>query len=170
MKLARKLFLVVVAVVCLGIALSSAPVRAAEPSSEEIDRTVWNVISRTVVEQDIDGMAATYHPDAVLVSARGTTLIADQLVIWGEGMEDQKAAGASATVSFRFETRLDGEATAFESGMFKYTEIDAGDNESSGYVPFEALLVKKDGTWLIVMERQLPVSDESAWNALGPAG
>jgi hypothetical protein len=30
----------------------------------------------------------------------------------------------------------------------------------------EALIVKKEGRWLMVMERQLDVTDESAWDAL----
>ena len=38
--------------------------------------------------------------------------------------------------------------------------------ETSYYVPFEQLLVKKDGKWLILMERQLEAGDEAAWAAL----
>ncbi len=145
---------------------SSVALRADDATSAEIDRTIWEVISRSVVDQDIDAMAATYHPDAVLVSVRGTTPIAEQLVVWGQGMEEQEASGASATVAFRFTTRLHDETTAFEAGMFNYTQIDSDGNESSAYVPFEALLVKKNGTWLMVMERQLPAADEAAWDAL----
>ena len=140
--------------------------RAAETSTEEIDRSVWSVVSRTVVEYDIEEMAAVYHPDAVLVSGRGTVPIAEALTRWGQGMEDQQTAGAKASVSFRFTTRQDGERTAFEVGMFNYTEFDSAGNASPVYVPFEALLVKKDGRWLILMERQLTPADEAAWNAM----
>ncbi len=140
-----------------------------DTSGAEIDRTVWEIIARSVVEQDIEAMAGTYHPDAVLVSGRGTSRIADQLVVWGQGMEDQKATGAGATVAFRFSQRLDGEETAFETGIFNYIVIDSEGNKSPSYVPFEALLVRKDGTWLMVMERQLPAVDEAAWEALDPS-
>ena len=140
-----------------------------QTSGAEIDRTVWEVIARSVVEQDIEAMASTYHPDAVLVSGRGTSRIADQLVVWGRGMQDQKATGAAATVAFRFSQRLDGEETAFEAGIFNYTVIDSEGDEIPSYVPFEALLVRKDGIWLMVMERQLPAVDESAWEALDPS-
>ena len=161
-----KLSLFVSILVSVGVLWSATPTLAEGASSEEIDRTVWSVVSRTVVEQDIEGMAGTYHPDAVLVSGRGTVPIADQLPKWGQGMEDQKAAGGGARVSFRFGIRQDGEATAFESGMFKYTEIDSSGNESSAYVPFEALLVKKNDRWLIVMERQFEPADQAAWGAM----
>jgi len=38
--------------------------------------------------------------------------------------------------------------------------------EQPTFIPFEALLVKKDGGWLIVMERQHEATDESAWRGL----
>lgn len=143
-----------------------APVLAEETSTGQIDRDVWSVVSRTVVDYDIEGMAAVYHPDAVLVSPRRTVPIADALAGWSRGMEEQLASGASATVSFRFTTRQDGETTAFEVGMFNYIQVDGNGGASPVYVPFEALLVKKDGRWLILMERQLEAADEADWNAL----
>ena len=33
-------------------------------------------------------------------------------------------------------------------------------------IPFEALLVRQDSRWLIVMERQFAAADEAAWNAM----
>ena len=35
-------------------------------------------------------------------------------------------------------------------------------------IPFEALLVRQDARWLIVMERQFAAADEAAWNAMAP--
>ena len=110
--------------------LSVAPLLASETSTEEIDRTVWGVVASTVAAHDIEGMAKTYHPDAVLVSSNGTVAIAEQLSKWGKGMADMRASGASANVSFRFNTRQDGEHTAFETGIFKYTQIDGAGAES----------------------------------------
>ena len=85
---------------------------------------------------------------------------------FGEDMEDAKRDGASASVSFRFTSRQDDGKTAFESGMFKYTVTASSGAETSYRVPFEALLVKKNGKWLILMERQLEAADEAAWAAL----
>jgi uncharacterized protein (TIGR02246 family) len=124
---------------------------------------VWAVVSAAVAAHDLEAMAAVYHPDAVVVSERGTAAIADQLIDWGEGMARARAAGTSASVSFRFARRQAWETTAFETGMFKYTELAGDGTETSSYVPFEALLVKKDGKWLLLMERQLEASDERVW-------
>ena len=38
-------------------------------SSKEIDADVWNAVIATVAAGDLEGMAATYHPDAVLVNS-----------------------------------------------------------------------------------------------------
>ena len=141
-------------------------VLAGTASGDEIDATIWGVISDTVAAGDIEGMVATYHPDAVLVSSKGTVAIAEQLVQWGEGMERARLAGTSGTVSFRFESRQDDGETAFERGIFRYAETDENGLEDPVFVPFEALLVKKDGSWSILMERQLEVTDESAWDEL----
>ena len=148
------------------LSLNLASLLASETTTSEIDRDVWSIIAATVMAQDIDGMAVTYHPDAVLVSPRGTVAIADQLVKWGRGMEEAKASGATARVEFRFQDRQDGDKTAFERGMFKYTEMDNKGEVSPVFISFESLLVKKDGRWLVVMERQLEELDEAAWEAM----
>lgn len=148
--------------------LLTAPIALADESSRrDIDATIWNVISATVAAGDLEGMAATYHEDAVLVSGKGTVAIAEQLPKWGEGMEKVRLEGRKAGVSFRFSERQDDSTTAFERGIFRYAETDANGAEQPVYIPFEALLVKTNGRWLMVMERQLEATDESAWDALG---
>ena len=150
----------------LLICLSGGSALAADTTAQEIDRDVWSVVSRTVVEADIEGMAATYHSDAVFVGGGGTVPISEQLAKWGRDMEEEKLVGTSAAVSFRFTGRHDDKATAFETGMFKYTVTAPSGEETSYRVPFEALLVKQGGKWLILMERQLGSADEDAWAAL----
>ena len=156
----RTSFLVVGLWVCLGVSPSIAE------TTEPIDRDVWSVIVRTVTEDDIEGMATVYHPDAVLVNARGTVPLADQFVKWGRDMEQAASAGARARVEFRFSNRQIGETTAFETGMFRYTTITSSGEETDYFVPFEALLVKKGGKWAMLMERQLAAADEAAWDKL----
>ena len=151
---------------CLLVGLGVGNVLAADTSTREIDRDVWSVVSRTVVESDIEGMAAVYHGDAVLVFGNRTVPAVDQLAKWGRDMQEAERAGTSATVSFRFTQRQDDEKTAFEAGMFKYTTTEPSGARTSYHVPFEVLLVNKDGKWLIVMERQLEAADEAAWAAL----
>lgn len=131
--------------------------------SNEIDATVWKLISQTVVESDIADMASVYHSDAVLVNPKGTNPIESVLARWGKGMEEMESAGSTAEVSFKFTHRQDNETTAFESGMFRYAVTDAAGVEIAEIIPFEALLVKKEGQWKILMERQLEKVDQAAW-------
>ena len=146
----------------------AAPLSAqgAEPSSGAIDAQVWSAISTTVVEHDLAGMAATYYPAAVLVTPQGTMPIARALAGWGQSMEAMKRNGSRASVAFRFSLRQDGAETAFESGMFNYAVTDSAGATTRYIIPFEALLVRKDTRWLIVMERQFAAADEAAWSAM----
>lgn len=147
---------------------TSLSAQAAETSSSAIDAQVWSTISATVVAHDIKGMAATYHPDAVVVTPKTTIPVAKALAGWGQGMEAMKQNRSRASVAFRFSQRLDGTETAFESGMFNYAVTDSAGATTRYLIPFEALLVRQDGQWRILMERQFPASDEAAWNAMAP--
>ena len=69
-------------------------------------------------------------------------------------------------MAFRFSLRQDGPETAFESGMINYAVTDSAGATTRYIVPFEALLVRTDARWLIVMEHQLAATDEAAWNAM----
>ena len=148
----------------------SAPLSAqgSEPSTGAIDAQVWTAVSTTVLEHDIAGMTALYHPDAVVVTPQGTMPVARALAGWGQSMEVMKRDGSHASVAFRFSLRQDGAATAFESGMFNYAVTDSAGATKRYIIPFEALLVRKDGRWLILMEHQLAAADEAAWNAMAP--
>ena len=64
-----------VTTICLLVCLGVGSAFAEGTSTREIDRDVWSVVSRTVVESDIEGMAAVYHSDAVLVAESGTGFI-----------------------------------------------------------------------------------------------
>jgi hypothetical protein len=136
------------------------------PSTQDIDRTVWTVISKTVAEDDIVGMGKLYAPDAVLVTPKETTPIKQALDRWGRDMVAAKGRGDRATVEFRFSVRQDNATTAFEAGMFKYTQITKADVSKPQYIPFEALLVKTGGQWRMLMERQLPALTQAEWDKL----
>lgn len=167
-RLSGSLFSRVLTVPVLAFAALLGPSAAAEESSGgEIDATVWQVIMEAVAANDLEGMAATYHPDAVLVSTTKTVAIAKQLTTWGEGMERIRREGRAASVAFRFESRQDDATTAFQRGIFRYAETDANGVGQPAFVPFEALLVKQGGRWLMLMERQLEAVDQGAWDALG---
>lgn len=127
----------------------------------------WAEVSRTVGEGDFEGYAALYHEDAVLVSdfSKSSVPIATALKNWKPGFDDTKAGKMTASVVFRFSTEYIGEETAFSRGIFRYASAKEGEAENAQYINFEALLVKKD-VWLMVMESQISIATEEAWNAL----
>jgi hypothetical protein len=127
---------------------------------------LYREIIRTVLEADFDGMAATYHPDAVLVSRERTTAISEQMPRWREAGEAFANAGGRATVAFRFSSRVSGDASAFDAGIFRYAQITAEGEETASYLFFENLSVKKNGRWLTMMERQKELASEADWKAL----
>jgi len=149
-------------------ATAQAGTAASGPSTAAIDAEVWSAITASVADQDIDAMAATYHPDAVVVTPGGTVPTREQLPRWGKDMEIAKARGATATVEFRFSKRLDNAATAFETGIFKYSVIDSAGKSTSFIIPMEALLVRTNGRWVVVMEHQFAAVGPAEWDALQP--
>lgn len=125
----------------------------------------WAEVSRTVGEGDYDGYAATYHEDAVLVSGgSGVSYpISAALAGWKPDFDRTKRGEVSAGVAFRFTERLVSATTAHETGLFHY-RMDAPDSDPvDAIVHFEALLVKKDGRWLMVMEYQKEPGSVEDW-------
>jgi hypothetical protein len=128
----------------------------------------WAELSRTVAEGDFEGYAATYHPDAVLVSGlTGTSYpISAALDGWKQGFVDTKAGRMKAGVEFRFTQRLSDGATAHESGMFNYFVVGPDGERTDQFVHFEALLVLKEG-WKMMMEYQKSSATQEEWDAVG---
>jgi len=139
---------------------------AQSPSSREIDAQVWAPISAAVARDDLGALGPLYHPAAVVVTSTETSRIAAKIKQWTDDAIAAKAQGIKATVEFRFTRRQDDATSAFETGMFKYTQTDRAGAAKSRFIPMECLLIKENGRWLILMERQLEAATEAAWNAL----
>ncbi|MBO6573863.1 MAG: nuclear transport factor 2 family protein [Rhodothermales bacterium] len=138
------------------------------PVDPELD-SYWTEVSRTVAEGDFDGYAALYHPDAVLVSTAGSASypISQALEGWKPGFVDTAEGRTTANVEFRFTRRLSDASTAHETGIFRYIATDADGGQQGATVHFTALLVKKDGRWLMLMEHQKELATEEEWEAAG---
>ena len=147
---------------------ANASVGSGLTATQEIDLDVWSVIVNTVANHDIGRQGDAYSRDAILVIPKGTKKIAKALEKWGQDMVEAQAKGDTATVAFRFSHRQDNAETAFESGIFKYTEITKSGTKTSMYVPFEQLLLKKNGKWRITMEHQFPDVAQGDWDKLPP--
>lgn len=136
-------------------------------ATAELD-AYWAEVARTVEEGDFEGYAKMYHPDAVLVvGGSGSYPIAQALDGWKPGFDDTREGRAEAGVEFRLTDRLAGETTAHETGIFRYFLRPGEGEEQIALVHFEALLVKKDGRWLMVMEYQKGPATDAEWAAAG---
>ena len=116
-----KVLKVSVALLAVSVLVTEVPPApsAAQVTPETLD-AFWAELSRTVAEGDYEGYAATYHPDAVLVSglARTSYPISRALVDWKQGFDDTKAGTIKAAVEFRFTQRISDATTAHETGIF----------------------------------------------------
>ena len=129
----------------------------------------WSEMSRTVAEGDFEGYAGLYHPDAVLVTLdpESSAPIAEALEGWEPGFADTREGRMAAEVAFRFTRRIHDATTAHETGMFRYVSHPRGGEPTPATVHFEALLVRVDGRWRMVMEFQKEPATEEEWEAAG---
>jgi hypothetical protein len=133
--------------------------------------TFWAEVSRTVREGDFEGYKATYHEDAVVVFTTGenksSISITKALSNWKQDFIDTKAGKTKNTVEFRFSQRVGNENTAHETGIFSFQSNDGrAKTTPKQFVHFEALLVKKDTIWVMVMEYQKSKATEAEWELL----
>jgi hypothetical protein len=133
----------------------------------EID-AYWKTVSRAVNEGDFEAYRATCHSEGVLVSGnkRMTQPLSAALARWKQEFVDTKEGKMKASVAFRFSRRLGDATTAHETGIFRYESQRTGAAAVVEYVRFEALLVKRQDAWQIVMENQQESASEDAWKAL----
>jgi hypothetical protein len=129
---------------------------APEPARlKELD-AYWAEVSRSVQVGDFAAYVATCHPEAVLVtgSKKTTSPLATALQRWQRDFDETKAGKRISKVVFKFSQRLGDATTAHETGMFWYSGTAADGQAISDYIHLEALLVKRDGRWQILMEYQ----------------
>lgn len=129
---------------------------APEPARLKQLDAYWAEVSRAVGTGDFAAYEATCHPEGVLVSGSKKTSspLADALKRWKKELDTTKSGEMKAGVDFKFSQRLGDATTAHETGMFFYSAVGSDGKETHDYIHFEALLVKRDGRWMIVMEYQ----------------
>jgi len=142
----------------------------ADPDTDRLAslNAYWAEVSRTVREGDFEGYRATCHSEAVLVSGKSRTSypLTQALKRWKAEFDATKAGTMKADVAFRFSQRFGDATTAHETGIFRYAATKAGENEKVEFIHFQALLVKKDARWKILMEYQKSPATEAEWEAL----
>ena len=151
-------------------ALSGASVFAVEEDNVRLDEldALWAEVSRTVTEGDFEGYKATCHAEGVLVSGvrKQSQPLSEALARWKKEFDATKNGDMEASVEFRFSQRMGDDSTAHETGIFRYSTVDDQGRSKSEYVHFEALLVKRDGAWKVLMEYQKSLATVEQWNLL----
>ncbi|MEQ8476498.1 hypothetical protein [Fulvivirga sp.] len=132
---------------------------------------LWDKISQTVNTGDFEGYSALFHEDAVLVSSTNpensrAILISEALINWKQNFIDVKSGKMKAGAEFRFSERIISTSAANEIGIFKFSSTDANGDTQIAYVHFEALSIKKNGQWLMIMEKQKALASEKEWETL----
>ena len=138
---------------------------AEEPAKVGAD-SLYRALVKSVAEANFEAMAALYHPDAVLVTAKYSKPVSMVIPRWKAEGEKLKRDGGSAFLSFRFSSRLSGDNTAFDTGIFRYGTRDSKGSENIPYVHFQDLNVKSGNQWLTLMERQMDPASLAEWDAL----
>jgi hypothetical protein len=128
----------------------------------------WAEVSRAVREGDFEGYKATCHEKGVLVSGSKKTSypLAKALARWEKDFTATKAGKIKAKVEFRFSQRFGDETTAHETGIFLYSFTDAEGRWKQEHVHFQALLLKGEDGWKIMMEYQKSKATKTEWDAL----
>ena len=143
---------------------------AADPQLRKVGELdeFWSEVSRSVKEGDFEGYAATCHPQGILVSQSKSTSypLTKALAGWKQGFLDTRAGKLKAEVQFRFSQRLGDQATAHETGIFRYSTIASSGQKTVSHIHFEALLRKDRDSWRILMEYQKAKATEQEWNSL----
>lgn len=160
-------FLLTIAVALSSLFLS-ATARADEKARLlELD-AFWAEVSRTVREGDFIAYSATCHPEAVLVTGtkKASYPLAQALARWKKEFDDTKSGERESSASFRFSQRLGDATTAHETGILLYSFRQGNKVMKHEYVHLEALLLKQEDGWKIIMEYQKAPATEAEWKAL----
>jgi ketosteroid isomerase-like protein len=150
-----------------ALAVFVPAVHAADKRLAELD-AFWAEVSRSVKEGDFPAYEATCHDDAVLVAGTSKKAypLSQALVRWKKEFDATKAGDMTASVEFRWNQRLGDDTTAHETGIFLYKATRPDGTKVADYVEFQALLLKRNGKWLITMEYQKSLTTKEAFEAL----
>lgn len=138
-------------------------------NTNELD-AYWAEVSRAIEAGDFKAYKATCHPNAVLVSGikKVSYPLSKALIRWKKEFDDTKSGDRKSSAKFRFATRYYDDTTAHETGMLLYEFSTKDGKAAKEYVFLEALLLKQNGKWRIIMEYQKATGTPQDWEKLKP--
>jgi ketosteroid isomerase-like protein len=140
----------------------------AEDSAINELNAAWDKLEQTVSNGDFRTFKSVYHRDAVLVNgiSKSSYPIKKAFEGWQQGFIDAKSGEITANLDVKFSERIYDQFTAHETGIFHYYTINKGGEQNDNYIHFESLWVKKNNKWIMMMEYQKSMTDETEWNTL----
>ncbi|MBO6536170.1 MAG: nuclear transport factor 2 family protein [Balneolaceae bacterium] len=128
----------------------------------------WKEAERQVIEGDFEAYVASFHAEAVLVNGISDQSYPIQTALdnWKQGFDDTKSGKMTAEVEFRFSNQIHSATTAYDTGIFRYAWQNEGEEAQEVFIHLEALLIKSDGDWTILMEYQKSIATVEEWEAL----
>ena len=158
-----------------GVQTCALPICTAETYSDSLRivelNSFWKEVSRTVREGDYEGYKATCHDEAVCIFATREKKVSMPMTAalegWKEGFANTRSGKIQDNVEFRFSQRIGDATTAHETGIFAFTSVDTKSKiVTRSYIHFEELLVKRNGTWKVLMEYQKGKATQEEWDLL----
>jgi hypothetical protein len=138
-----------------------------EARLRELD-AFWATLSKAVNTGDFETFQKTAHPAAVLISGRRgrSEPLANALVRWRNDFTNTREGLVPAEAVFRWDKRFGDFATAYETGILRFTSQQKGEEPKVEYIHFDAALVKEGEHWQILTEYQKSLATEAEWDAL----
>ena len=130
----------------------------------EVDK-FWAKISESVSEGDFGAYRSAHHPDAVLVVNGKSQSMESAHKTFQRGFEDTAAGTVEAGIEFLWTQRSVDADTAFQKGAFRYWS-EADGKTYDQYTQFEAILVKGDEGWKLLVQKQYRAMTKEQWDAL----
>ena len=132
----------------------------------ELDRS-WEAMKNSINNGDFRKFKTMYHRDAIMVNGikDSTYSIRNAFDSWEQGFIDTKAGIIDADLELKFSRRLYDNDTAHETGIFHYYTIKESGDRKDSYIHFEALWIKKQNKWFMLMENQISRTSKSGWDS-----
>ena len=130
----------------------------------EVDK-FWAKISESVSKGDFGAYRSAHHPDAVLVERGKGRSMENAHKAFQRGFDDTAAGTVKAGIEFRWTQRNASADTAFQKGVFRYWS-EAEGNTYDQHTQFEAILVKGNKGWKLLVQKQYKTLTKEQWEAL----
>ena len=137
---------------------------------EELDRS-WISMKRSIKNGDFRKFKTMYHRDAIMVNGikDSTYSIRNAFDGWEQGFKDTRAGAIDADLELKFSRRIFDNYTAHETGIFHYYTINESGEITDSFIHFEALWIKKQNKWFMIMENQISRASKSEWDSFNSA-